>query len=241
MDCETYRQDVIADPTGADVLRHAAECPACAAYGARVGALDGALGRAVSFDVDQLRANFAAAGGQARRPARSSARAGHIMSAIGGAAAGIIATVVVWSFVGDVRDMPATELAAAVIDHWYHEPDSWQINDELVSDATLTRALDGKATLDLDVLGGQVSYAKSCLVAGRWVPHLVVQGDSGPFMVLLMPDRPVQSPVPLSLEDESLEGTVVPAGRGSIAVLGPNADESLRMTETVAAATAWTI
>ena len=63
-----------------------------------------------------------------------------------------------------------------------------------------------------------VSYAKSCPIRGHAVPHLVVQTGQGPVTVLVMAHEPVAEPV--LLRDTGLAGTIVPAGPGSIAVIG---------------------
>ncbi len=50
--------------------------------------------------------------------------------------------------------------------------------------------------------------------------HLVVQSDGGPLTVLLIPEQTVEGIVPLELAEQGLDGSILPAGRGSIAVLG---------------------
>ena len=41
--------------------------------------------------------------------------------------------------------------------------------------------------VEIDIGGlGLFSYAMSCFVRGEWVPHLVVQGEHGPVMLLLL-------------------------------------------------------
>ncbi len=61
-------------------------------------------------------------------------------------------------------------------------------------------------------------------------------------MVLLMPGRVLQSPVPLALPEEGLSGSIVPAGGGSIAVLGAGQSSEIdRLENTLAAAVDWTI
>ncbi len=68
-----------------------------------------------------------------------------------------------------------------------------------------------------------VSYAKSCIIDGKHVPHLVVQGTNGPVTVLIMPDRSVDGP--MSIMRDGLEGVVLPVGEtGSIAIIGRDAE-----------------
>jgi hypothetical protein len=49
------------------------------------------------------------------------------------------------------------------------------------------------------------------------VPHLVVQEDSGPITVLLLPSETVAQEVRFS--DRGYSGVILPAAHGSIAVL----------------------
>ena len=86
-----------------------------------------------------------------------------------------------------------------------------------------------------------VSFAKACLVGGERIPHLVIQGEQGPYMVLLLPGRRLDSAIPLALPSESLVGHILPAGGGSIAVLGVESAELEQIETTVASAINWTI
>ena len=86
-----------------------------------------------------------------------------------------------------------------------------------------------------------MSYAHSCFVRGEWVPHLVVQGERGPVMLLLLPHERVTEPVPLELPEEGLAGVIVPLGEGSVAIMGET-DESMEpIRERLNAAVEWSI
>ncbi len=131
-------------------------------------------------------------------------------------------------------------LVAAVQDHWYHEPASWVQTSSPVNTAALEMALSGSAQVDLDRLN-VVSYARSCLVNGRWVPHLVVQGEAGPVMLLLLSRENVAEPLPLDLPEEGLHGLIMPLEEGSIAILGDDEESLESLQEDVTAAVEWTI
>ncbi len=246
MDCETYRTRLLEDPSAnvAELGAHEASCAPCRAYAARVRAAEERIAQALRFDVAAYRERYADALAREQAAAGSvvtSRAGGRWLYAIGGAAAGVIATLAIVLYTLTPQNDPQT-LAAAVVEHWYDEPGSWVRTTSTVSEDAITAVLDGQAEMDLGAVGRPVSYVKSCLVDGQWVPHLVVQGRSGPFMVLLMPERPLQSPVPLTLEQEALNGSLLPAGPGgSIAVLGPSVDESEEVGRAIAAAVEWTI
>lgn len=231
MHCETLRQRLTEDPARRDVEfdRHAESCAACAAYRARLLRAETLIHAAVSFDVAAVRADRGRA--QRRR---------FPWAVASGIAAGLLVGVTIWGLFSAVNLTPET-LAVEVAQHWYHEPDSWVESQDPVSEELLTRVLDGEVELDMAGMR-TVSYARTCWVAGEWIPHLVVQGDAGPYMVLLMPGRVLESPVGLELGDEDLSGHIIPAGRGSVAVLGGGqADEIERIEASIIAAVDWTI
>ncbi len=236
MNCETLRERLAQDPARVDEEydRHAESCAACQAYRQRLLRAEALIQDALRFDVNSI--------GRADEdgPAASVARAGWVNWA-SGLAAGLLVGVTLWGFLSGGSNLSPEELASAVVDHWYHEPDSWLETSSVVSAALLAEVLAGEAELDQAALQ-TVSYAETCWVAGEWIPHLVVQGETGPYMVLLMPGRVLQSPVPLSLPEEGLSGSIMPAGGGSIAVLGAGQSSEIdRLENTLAAAVDWTI
>ena len=80
----------------------------------------------------------------------------------------------------------------------------------------------------LDHSAGLITYAQSCKVNGRDVPHLVIQGERGPVTLLLMPHEMVDGPQ--SVTGESVNGVILPVGDGSIAIFGGR-DEPLERIE----------
>ena len=235
MNCETLRERLAEDPARSDTDfdRHAEECAACQAYRSRLLRAEELIHRAVRFDISSAGSPSHAALGA------SSVRSGWVIWA-SGLAAGLLIAVTFWGFFGSAN-LSAEALARQVVNHWYHEPESWVDSDSPVSATLLTEVLDGEADIDLAALA-TVSYAETCWVAGEWIAHLVVQGTAGPYMVLLMPRRMLESPIPLQLPEEGLSGNIVPLGTGSIAVLGRGQSAELeQMEDTVVAAIDWTI
>lgn len=236
MNCETFRERLGEDPSlsDEDLDRHAEACTACGAYRARLSRAEALIREALRFDVRAL-------GDTASRARAARAPTSGWVRWASGIAAVLIIGLMYWTFVGSKVKLSPEALAEEVAQHWYHEPESWTATDVSIADSSLVRALDGQVVLDRAAIR-TVSYARSCFVAGRWLPHLVVQGDQGPYMVLLMPNRALESPVPLELRDEGLRGRIVPAGNGSIAVLGGGEDDELTEIErSFIAAVDWTI
>ena len=110
-----------------------------------------------------------------------------------------------------------------VLAHLDHEPYALRVTDKAVSDRRLGRVVpENVAAMSHDA--GLITYAQTCVINGKKVPHLVIQGKNGPVTVLLMPDEKIESAV--ELEGESISGVILPVGNGSIAIIG-EAGESL--------------
>jgi hypothetical protein len=128
---------------------------------------------------------------------------------------------------------PRDSLAAAVVGHMAHEPEAWARTDVPVAQADLDRVLAG-AHVRLKGDAGLVSYANSCAFRGHVVPHLVVQTQSGPVTVMLLPDESARTTE--RFDEEGYRGMIVPVPHhGSIAVLERGPDPDLGRVQQVAA------
>jgi hypothetical protein len=108
-------------------------------------------------------------------------------------------------------------LAAQVLSHLDHEPNALLPTNTEVAEQRLAQVVnDEVGTMDRNI--GLVTYAMSCVINGRTIPHLVIQGEKGPITLLLMPEEMVSMPVPLI--GESINGVILPVGNGSIAIIG---------------------
>ena len=234
MDCQEYRQRIEADPAWTDEAgaAHERDCGACAAYARRLRASERLISEALRFDVASVREQD---GASTAPRSQSSMRTTWAM-----AASAAVAAVGVWLVLNYVPSGNPERLVAAVQDHWYHEPESWVQTSSPVNTSTLETALSGSARVDLDRLN-VVSYARSCLVNGRWVPHLVVQGEAGPVMLLLLSREDVSEPLPLDLPQEGLHGLIMPLDEGSIAILGDDGESLESLQQNVADAVEWAI
>jgi hypothetical protein len=232
IDCATYREKTGVDPAVLDreCAEHEAACPACAAYAERARALELKLNEALRFDVATVRRAAATA---RRAPQRRTLHTAGIALA-----AAIVGGLAVWIVQPSAPRNNPDALVAEVLAHWPLEPDSWVTTQQPVPIATLERVLDPQARVDLDRLG-LVTYANLCWVQGRWIPHLVVQGQAGPVMLLLFSSEPVERQLPLALPQQGLHGVVMPLAGGSVAVLGTDAEPLEPLRARVNAAVQW--
>jgi len=235
MNCEAFREAIAADPGRLDepCAEHASRCPACRAHAERLGNAEWLIHEALRFDVAALKRGAEQGSTGAKRSIIS-------RRAWAGVAAVAVGAMAIWIGVGQGPEPSGDPLVADILEHWSHEPRSWVETDVQISPASLARVVSGEAAVDANRLG-LVSYARSCYVGGRWVPHLVVQGAEGPVMVLLLRHEPLDEPLPLDMPDEGLRGTIIPLGEGSVAVLGADAEPLGPLRQRVMGAVEWSI
>lgn len=226
MNCDDYKEAVTADPseTFDGGVVHSASCDACRAYRDEMRALNDRIASALAIVVPPLvMPDLPDVGGD---PKVVSLPVGGRTASKAPVWLGIAASVMIVGFLG-VRIMgPAGDdvpLADQVVAHLEHEPQSRVVTSTPVSGRVLDAVLseDG-ADMDGDV--GLVTYARSCIINGKSVPHLVIQGEKGPVTLLLMPDERIERAIPL--EGRGINGVILPVGDGSIAIVGET-DESL--------------
>ena len=128
-------------------------------------------------------------------------------------------------------------LADEILAHLDHEPGALRVTDVAVSDERLARIVP--ATLAVfDRSEALITYAQPCTIRGNEAPHLVVQGESGPVTIILLPDEKIAEAMPI--DGDSVRGVILPVGDGSIAIIG-NRDEPLEpIQKNVVESVTWT-
>ena len=91
---------------------------------------------------------------------------------------------------------------------------------------------------DLDHAAGLITYAQTCIINGKRVPHLIIQGTKGPITVLLMPEEPVARAVELA--GQNVNGVILPVGGGSIAIIGAAGEPLDTVREELLQSVTWT-
>lgn len=238
MDCETFRERVAAEPAVADeaLEAHAAGCAECRQKRDAWRALDERIARALAVPVPEL-----------RMPALDAANGDNVVALersprprfSGPAWFGLAAGLALAAFFGlqfTKLEDSSLPLAEQVIAHLDHEQYSRVVTDVPVPERTL-EAVVGNDVAELNPGVGLVTYARSCVINGKLVPHLVIQGQRGPVTLLLMPAEPVDGPVPL--EGEGVNGVILPVGGGSIAIVGERDEPLEKIREQVVNSVKW--
>jgi len=206
MNCLEFRRIIAADPArqSAELEEHALACAPCAEFALEMRSLDRRIGVALRVPVPDR--------GMRVPSVMSSASAQKRWALAASMLVAVVAASLVW------LSFPRPALAHDVVAHARHEPESWAAADAGVPPAVLADALRDSGIAAGSRLG-RVSYARSCWFRGHFVPHLVVQDEGGPVMVLVMTEEAVNGR--LTFAEEGYSGVILPARRGSIAVLAP--------------------
>ena len=201
--CLEFRRRVGSEPFAADaaIEAHRRECAACARHQDELRAMDSVIRRALEVSASPR-----------ARPAPAPARASRarLFAVAASLAAGIAVALIV------LVAAPRAAIAREVVAHLRHEPGATQ-SAATMPPAAVAEVL-GPAGMRLGAGAGAVSFAARCVFDGRVVPHLVVQTPEGQVTVLVLAHRPVSRPV--RFEEQGYSGVVLPAPRGSIAVVG---------------------
>lgn len=227
MKCEDYREAITADPSESfdGGSAHAAGCASCSEYKTDIQREDERIARALAIDVPEFHlpelpaVDTSDASNVVRLPGRGSGRFG-TPAWIGLAA--VLAVVAVLGVRLLSPDTTYPSLAEQVVAHMDHEEASRRVTSVAVSDQRLGNVIDAKVS-QMDKSLGLISYARSCVINGYTVPHLVVQGKSGPITLILLPDETIDAAIPLA--GEHVHGVILPVGSGSVAIIGQREEQ----------------
>lgn len=234
MNCEDYRQAIAAEPSYDGGEAHLSACADCRAFRDAMRTLDGRIGRALAISVPELRlpdlpdidsANVVPLAGRPR----------FTMPAwLAVAAMLMLAAFVGLRMVGSNVSYPS--LTDEIVAHLDHEPYALRVTDEPVDARRLARVVPANvAAMNHDA--GLITYAQTCVIHGKRVPHLVIQGARGPVTILLLPDEAVESAV--QIEGESINGIILPVGNGSVAIIGERDEELGKIQQNVLKSVTW--
>lgn len=234
MNCDQYMEAIAADPSSKDGIEHAAECAMCRVFRDEMLELDAQIVRALSISVPEAKIpnlESVDTGKVATLPRRRiSAPAWFAM-----AASVVVAAVLGFRMIA--TDLSYPSLADEIVAHLEHEPYAIRVTDKAVDDERLARIVPADiATLDRS--NGLITYAQSCIINGKNVPHLVIQGERGPVTILLMPDQKVNGAQ--SIDGNSIVGVILPVGNGSIAIVGEKGENLERIERSIRNSVTWT-
>lgn len=234
MNCDEYRHEIAADPSFDGGAGHLSECLECQAFRKEMRSLDEKIKRAMQLDVPELTfpelpdiedAKVVSLDARRRRPSATWFA--------------VAATVLLAAVVGVRMFGPGVEydsLADEVLAHLDHEPVALRPSSTPVSEDRLARVVSADVA-QLDTSTSLITYARSCKINGKTIPHLVIRGERGPITILLMPDEAVAEAV--SLDGENTHGWILPVGGGSVAIIGAREEKLERVEKSVLDSVRW--
>jgi hypothetical protein len=234
MNCEDYKEAIAADPSYQGGEAHLSACSDCRAFRDGMRSLDRRIGRALEIAVPEL-----------RMPELPDIDTADVVSLparrrfTSPAWLAVAATIVLAAFVG-LRmvgsNVTYASLADEIVAHLDHEPYALRVTDEPVSDRRLAKVVPANVA-DMNHDAGLITYAQTCVINGKKIPHLVVQGEHGPVTILLLPDEAIDDAV--QLEGESINGVLLPVGGGSVAIIGERNEKLETIQENVVNSVTW--
>lgn len=240
MDDRSYREIIAADPTVDldDLDLSTDERVDAEAFRSEMRALDARIAAALAIDTPELR--------MPDLPDLDAENVAHMPTSnkprftppawIALAASVAVVALIGLRFLDSGKSYPS--LAAEVVAHLDHEPQALVATSTPVAERRLQRVVNNDG-VQLDSGVGLVTYARSCVINGNSVPHLVIQGRSGPVTLLLMPDEKVD--MTELLEGENINGVILPVGDGSIAIIGERDEDLSRIQQQVVDSVNWSI
>jgi hypothetical protein len=207
------RLQIGADPHGTppELAEHLKNCPECTQFQREMLTLDESIRRALQREpitADAVPAPPASVTSITSGRAASERKPATVWSGWALAASvALLSVLAIWTL------HPTESLARDLVTHIGYEPDSWNSRHPA---APPTEIL-AKAGVALDMRSDDITYARTCLFRGHWVPHLVVKTPRGLVTVLILPDQKIKSR--MSFHEDGMTGVITPTAHGSIAVL----------------------
>ena len=209
---------------GPALAEHLAQCPECTLFQQQMRRMDHDLARLMAAPLParadtRVRALPRVARAKPRPPAQR-------FESLMALAASVVLAVGVGLLFWTLR--PQTSLAAGVLGHVALESDSWSKVTPMT--AAATDAVLAGAGVSVDGADTTVTYARSCLFKGHWVPHLVVRTATGPVTVMVLRQEHIAARQ--SFRQNGYSGILVPSpAGGTLAVIvqgDPDLDEVAR-------------
>ena len=231
MNCDEYRAAVCAEPSFAGGAEHLASCAACRSYREEILALDERIGRALVIEVPNHLPELVLPEFPDAAPA---GRRFPIPAWFAIAATVAMAALLALHFTGGVNQQ---SLAEEVLAHLDGEPNALIPTDVPVPAGQVAAVVPPNIAV-LDQSDGLITYARTCVIDGHLVPHLVIQGKKGAITIILMPEEKVAKAIPV--EGNTVEGVILPVGDGSIAIIGERGERLDDVQQKVLKSVTWT-
>jgi len=232
MNCEEYRQAISADPAFDGGTDHLSACAECQAYRHEMQALNLKIARAMQLSVPALKLPELPAVDSVVPLATREPLSRPVWFAM---AASVVFAVIMGARLLGIG-VSYDSLGEEIIAHLDHEPYALRVTTTPVSGSRLHKVVPATIA-ELDHEAGLITYAQTCKIDGKHVPHLVIQGEAGPVTILLMPEQAISAAE--TLQGENIHGVILPVGDGSIAIIGTREESLDRVEKSVLDSVTW--
>jgi hypothetical protein len=234
MNCTDYKEALTADPGFNDASGHAQACADCQEFSAEILAFNEKIAAALEIPVPAL-VMPELPEIETENVVSLSSRRGVSKPAWFAIAATVLLAAVVGIRMTGMGTSYGT-LQEQVLAHVDHEPLALLPSTKPVSDRQLRSAVPNDvASMSHDA--GLITYAQSCSINGKDVPHLVIQGARGPITILLMPHEKLAEAT--TLDGVNIKGIILPVGDGSIAIIGDREEQLDQVKKNVLDSVMW--
>jgi hypothetical protein len=228
MNCLDFRRRWLAEPDTDDpILRsHASDCESCRAFAQSEALFERKLHDALSVEVPRGLAERI----KMRQGIVEEVRRRHVRPWKFALVASLFLVVAVAALIGyQTQRLNETEtlLQQAVIDHIYGELEhiTTQNNIQLDQLNLLLEPFGGYAAAGI----GRVNYAGDCEIQEHPGVHIILPGQSGPVTVIYISQERVRHDS--RFEHTRFDGILLPAGKGSLAIIGEHGEALGELTE----------
>lgn len=219
MNCLELRRIVTSEPDNRnlEITRHADQCVACNIFMEKQNRFDHLLTQAVMINsLEGLESRILHRHGMGEKiQARTNRTQWYSMAA----SIALVAVLSAGVFMKD-KSQQTTPLEQLVVAHIQQEPQSFEQHNNVQLAALNFLFKPYSAHVNNNI--GLVNYAVICQIRNTYGVHMVVQTDNGPVTVIYMPGEYVNSQE--TLDDGKYKGIIVPAGRGSIAIVSEDSE-----------------
>ena len=124
---------------------------------------------------------------------------------------------------------PSAAIAGEVIEHIHHEPGLLTLTHAVTSAEQIEMVLR-QANITMSGDRVNVLSAALCPMAGQLAAHLVVEGESGPVTILILPGKETKTG---KIKSKEFNGRILSAKHGTIAVVGGKKENSEHMEKLI--------
>lgn len=218
MNCLEFRRTILINPNDANpaLTQHQQTCVSCAAFKKDQLDFELQLKDTINVDVpDGLTSRILLAQSTGKVQTQKRQRRLYAVAA---------SFILVVGIMVGVQLTPVTQpVEQLVLSHVNNE--TKHLKDQLNVKQEKINKIFSTVNMQVNSSLGTVNYAGNCDIRNKQKGvHLVIQGKNGPVTVLIMPAEKVTTRH--SISDQRFHGVIVPAQRGSIAVIGEH-DEVL--------------